>query len=171
MRPLLAQALVMLVGITSLSAASRLNNSTAKPPTAAVRAHKVKPRRAHHPAKPKSHAYEVGRASWYGKAFHGKKTASGETYNMFEFTAAHPELPLGTYVKVTNLRNSRWVVVRINDRGPVPQSRIIDLSYGAAQMLGLRAHGVERVRLDLVEPPAVASNETELAGIGSGGGR
>jgi rare lipoprotein A len=75
---------------------------------------------------------------------------------MFQFTAAHPSLPLGTMVKVTNLRNGLWVVVRVNDRGPVPKSRIIDLSYGAAEILGLRLGGIERVRLDLVEPPAVA---------------
>src|SRR5579871_6131189 len=95
--------------------------------------------------------YQVGKASWYGKKFHGKLTASGESYDMFQFTAAHRQLPLGTWVKVTNLRNKRWVVVRINDRGPVPQGRIMDLSYGSAQMLGL--NGVERVRLDVVQQP------------------
>ena len=102
------------------------------------------------------HPYQVGKASWYGKHFHGKKTASGEAYNMYQFTAAHPALPLGTVVKVTNLRNGLWVIVRVNDRGPVPKSRIIDLSYGAAQILRLRTAGVERVRLDVIEPPAVA---------------
>jgi rare lipoprotein A len=82
---------------------------------------------------------------------------------MFLLTAAHRELPLGTLVRVTNLRNGRAVVVRINDRGPVPKSRIIDLSYGAAQLLGLRAHGVTKVRLDLVPEDAtvVAENNPE----------
>src|SRR5258706_11829393 len=79
--------------------------------------------------------YQVGRASWYGKQFHGRTTASGEPYDMFQFTAAHRQLPLGTWVKVTNMHNGRWVMVRVNDRGPVPESRIIDLSYGAAEML------------------------------------
>lgn len=167
MRPLLAQMLVMFVSITGLSAASRLNNSATDTSANSVQSHRVKARRPHNQAK--DHPYEVGRASWYGKAFHGKKTASGETYNMFQFTAAHPDLPLGTYVRVTNVRNRRWVIVRVNDRGPVPESRIIDLSYGAAQMLGLRAHGVERVRLDLVQPPAIASSQPELAGLGGGG--
>jgi rare lipoprotein A len=101
--------------------------------------------------------YEVGAASWYGKPFHGRTTASGEPYDMFQFTAAHRYLPLGTWVKVTNLRNGRWVMVRINDRGPVPEDRIIDLSYGAASMLEFRHAGVERVQLDLVSPQMVAS--------------
>src|SRR5579884_232904 len=69
--------------------------------------------------------YQVGRASWYGKQFHGRETASGEPYDMFQFTAAHRRLPLGTLVKVTNLHNGRAVVVRVNDRGPVPKTRII----------------------------------------------
>jgi len=76
---------------------------------------------------------------------------------MFQFTAAHRYLPLGTWVKVTNLRNGKWLMVRINDRGPVPESRIIDLSYGAAAMLEFGHAGVERVRLDLVTPQMVAS--------------
>ncbi len=103
-----------------------------------------------HGKMPKPKAYQVGNASWYGKQFHGKATASGEAYDMFQFTAAHRTLPLGTWVKVTNLNNGRWIMVRVNDRGPVPESRIIDLSYGAAQMLGFRARGIEKVRLDLV---------------------
>ena len=101
--------------------------------------------------------YETGRASWYGKPFHGRTTASGEPYDMFQFTAAHRYLPLGTWVKVTNLRNGRWVVVRVNDRGPVPESRIIDLSYGAAAMLEFRHEGVERVRLDIITTQVVAA--------------
>jgi len=100
--------------------------------------------------------YAIGSASWYGKPFHGRATASGEPYDMFQFTAAHRELPLGTWVKVTNLRNGKWLMVRINDRGPVPESRIIDLSYGAAAMLEFRHVGVERVRLDIVPAQMVA---------------
>lgn len=100
--------------------------------------------------------YQVGEASWYGKPFHGKTTASGESYDMFQFTAAHRQLPLGTWVKVTNLANRRWVMVRINDRGPIPPFRIIDLSLGAARALELEDRGVAQVRLDLVKPEAVA---------------
>jgi len=102
--------------------------------------------------------YQVGLASWYGKQFHGRETASGEDFDMFELTAAHKKLPLGTYVKVTNLRNGKWVIVRVNDRGPYVGNRIMDLSYSAARMLSFR-DGVERVRLDLIEPPAMASNQ------------
>ncbi|HEV8524799.1 MAG TPA: septal ring lytic transglycosylase RlpA family protein [Terriglobales bacterium] len=102
--------------------------------------------------------YQVGSASWYGKKFHGRTTASGEPYDMFQLTAAHRQLPLGTWLRVTNLRNGRWVMVRVNDRGPVPQTRIIDLSYGAASLLQLRHKGVERVRLDLIQPEMLASN-------------
>lgn len=109
------------------------------------------------PVKP----YQVGEASWYGKQFHGKETASGESYDMFRFTAAHPTLPLGSWVRVTNLRNHKSVIVRINDRGPVVPGRIMDLSYGAAQVIGLRGYGVAKVRLDIVQLPEVAQNRVE----------
>ena len=105
------------------------------------------------PSKP----YQIGTASWYGRQFHGKTTASGEPFNMFNLTAAHRTLPLGTWVKVTNLRNGASVIVRINDRGPVPESRIIDLSYEAATMLELRAYGLQRVRLDIAGPETIAA--------------
>src|SRR5438105_15897158 len=96
--------------------------------------------------------YQVGTASWYGEDFDGKPTASGEPFNMYDLTAAHPSLPLGTMVKVTNLRNRRAVVVRINDRGPVVEGRIIDLSYSAAKVLNFQSQGIQRVRLDVVPP-------------------
>jgi len=95
--------------------------------------------------------YQVGVASWYGKAFHGRATASGEDFDMFELTAAHKELPLGTWVKVTNLRNGKWIVVRVNDRGPYVGKRILDLSYAAARMLEMN-RGLTKVRLDIVQP-------------------
>ena len=105
----------------------------------------------------KSKPYQVGTASWYGSYFEGKETASGEPYNMYDLTAAHPSLPLGTFVKVTNLRNGKAVVVRVNDRGPVVDGRIIDLSYSAAQVIGMKSRGIQRVRLDVVpEPETVA---------------
>lgn len=158
MRPVLT-TLVIATLITGLGAAPRPRKSDAKAKaTSTTRLHRSK---AH--TNDRAKAYQVGRASWYGKHFHGKKTASGERYDMFQFTAAHQRLPLGTMVKVTNLRNQRWVIVRVNDRGPVPKSRIIDLSYGAAQILGLRADGVERVRLDVVQPDEIASAATEIA--------
>lgn len=105
--------------------------------------------------KPEAKPYQVGVASWYGKQFHGKTTASGEDFDMFELTAAHRQLPLGTYVKVTNLRNGKSIIVRVNDRGPYVMDRIMDLSYSAARMLNFR-DGIEKVRLDVVQPETVA---------------
>ena len=102
--------------------------------------------------------YQLGKASWYGRLFQNKATASGEPYDMNDLTAAHRTLPLGSWVKVTNLKNARTVMVRINDRGPVMKSRIIDLSYGAAKMLGMGSSGISSVRLDVVETPTVAQN-------------
>jgi len=104
----------------------------------------------------KNQPYQIGTASWYGDSFQGKQTASGEPYDMLDFTAAHRTLPLGTLVRVTNLTNRRTVVVRINDRGPVPESRIIDLSYNAARTLGFKERGVQRVRVEIYQPSTVA---------------
>jgi peptidoglycan lytic transglycosylase len=96
------------------------------------------------------HPYQVGTASWYGSYFQGRPTASGEPFEMYDLTAAHPTLPLGTWVRVTNLHNGRRVYVRVNDRGPIVPGRIIDLSYGAAKQLRFTGKGLEHVRLDLV---------------------
>lgn len=109
-------------------------------------------------SKAESKPYQVGNASWYGKQFHGRTTSSGEDFDMFELTAAHRKLPLGTFVKVTNLKNGKWIIVRINDRGPYVGDRIMDLSYGAARMLNFR-DGVERIRIDLIQPQNVAVNQ------------
>jgi rare lipoprotein A len=111
----------------------------------------------HKSSKAEQKPYQVGTASWYGKQFHGKTTASGEDFDMFEFTAAHRKLPLGTFVKVTNLKNGKWIIVRVNDRGPYVGNRIMDLSYSAARMLNFR-DGVERIRIDLIQPENVAMN-------------
>ncbi len=90
---------------------------------------------------------QKGLASWYGRDFHGKKTANGETYNMYAMTAAHKTLPLGTWVRVYNLRNKKQAVVRINDRGPFVRNRIIDLSYKAAKKLGVVGPGTAPVKI------------------------
>ena len=100
--------------------------------------------------KPLPHARgfsQRGKASWYGRDFHGKKTANGETYNMYAMTAAHKTLPFGTYVSVRNLTNSRKIKVRINDRGPFVRGRIIDLSYTAAKKLGIVGPGTGNVEI------------------------
>jgi len=99
----------------------------------------------------KEPAYEaVGLASYYGRNFHGRRTASGERYDMRELTAAHPDLAFGTRVEVTNLRNGRKVMVRINDRGPFVKGRIIDLSYAAARQIGMLSQGVVKVGIRAV---------------------
>jgi len=92
-----------------------------------------------------------GIASYYADDFNGKKTANGETYDMYKFTAAHRSFPFNTKVKVTNLENKRSVIVRINDRGPFKLDRIIDLSLAAATQLGMKGTGTARVRLEVVE--------------------
>jgi rare lipoprotein A len=92
--------------------------------------------------------YQVGVASWYGSHFQGRKTATGERFDMNLMTCAHPTLPLGTWLRVTNLKNRKTAFVRVNDRGPVPGDRIVDLSYAAAQSLGLA--GLGKVKLEAV---------------------
>jgi len=99
----------------------------------------------------KHHWYQLGRASWYGHALQGLPTANGESYDMNAMTCAHRTLPLGSLVRVTNLRNHRSLVVRVNDRGPMIESRIIDLSYGAAKRLGFSHRGTAKVRVDLID--------------------
>ena len=91
-----------------------------------------------------------GRASWYGIPFHGRLTANGETYNMNPFTAAHKSLPFDSMVKVTNLKNSTSVVVRINDRGPYIQGRDLDLSLAAAKQLGMVGTGVIPIKMEVI---------------------
>ncbi len=93
-----------------------------------------------------------GRASWYGKRYHGQPTASGEPYDMYAMTAAHPTLPIPSYARVTNLRNGKAVIVRINDRGPFRGDRLIDLSYTAAYQLGIVGSGSDLVEVESIVP-------------------
>ena len=144
----IAQGLAIAFLIAGLGAAQGPNISEAKP--APVSSVQTKPEVRNQANKPKP--YQVGTASWYGQIFDGKPTASGEPYDMYDMTAAHLTLPMGSHVRVTNLRNGRSVVVRVNDRGPIVPGRIIDLSYGAAQALQFKSRGLQRVRLDLVDP-------------------
>jgi rare lipoprotein A len=97
--------------------------------------------------------YATGLASWYGRKFHGRSTSSGEPYDMLQLTAAHRSLPIPTYVRVTNLDNGRSTLVRVNDRGPFHNDRIIDLSFAAAYKLGFADRGTARVRLEVWAPP------------------
>jgi rare lipoprotein A len=107
-------------------------------------------RSPHAQQKTKYQPYQVGTASWYGSDFEGRLTASGEPFNMDDLTAAHPTLPLGSLVRVTNLQNGRRTYVRINDRGPVVEGRIIDLSRRAAEILQFKGQGLQQVRLELI---------------------
>ena len=100
--------------------------------------------------------HQRGYASWYGKKFHGRRTASGEPYDMFAMTAAHKELPLPTFVRVTNLTNHKVAIVKVALRGPFHSDRIIDLSYAAAAKLGIIGHGTSMVQLDAIEPVQTA---------------
>jgi rare lipoprotein A len=148
MRSRYAHGLALAVLIASLGAAQGPNISEATP--APVSSAGTKPEVRKQAGKPQ--AYQIGTASWYGEDFVGKPTASGEPYDMYDMTAAHLTLPMGSIVRVTNLRNGRAVVVRVNDRGPIVPGRIIDLSFGAAQALQFKERGLQRVRLDLVNP-------------------
>jgi rare lipoprotein A len=105
------------------------------------------PRAAVAPWPPATDGAEVGLASWYGRDFHGRRTASGEIYDMYQITAAHKTLPLGTLVEVSHLETGRSIQVRVNDRGPFIAGRVIDLSYGAARLLGMVGQGVAPVRV------------------------
>lgn len=105
---------------------------------------------------------QTGYASWYGKKFHGNKTSNGETYDMYAMTAAHTTLAIPSYVRVTNLENGKQVVVRVNDRGPFHEGRIIDLSYAAAKKLDFHNKGTTKVKIEVVAPDVPAPS-TQLA--------
>ena len=102
--------------------------------------------------------HERGIASWYGRKFHGQKTSIGEPYDMYALTAAHPTLPLPSYARVTNVASGKSVIVRVNDRGPFLHGRIIDLSYAAAQRIGIAQNGSGEVEVDAILPEALASS-------------
>jgi rare lipoprotein A len=103
-----------------------------------------------HPVKTRKWT-QVGKASWYGRRFQGKRTASGEAFDLNLLTCAHRTLPIGTLLRVTNLMNRKSIMVRVNDRGPVPEGLIVDLSFGAAKSLGFNHAGRAKVRLDRVD--------------------
>ncbi len=110
---------------------------------------------------------ERGIASWYGTKFHGHRTSSGDTYDMYQMTAAHKTLPLPTYARVTNLRNGKSVVVKINDRGPFHDNRLIDLSYAAAARLGILGAGTGRVEVQSIDPSQYAEQQRKLSAAAS----
>jgi len=110
---------------------------------------------------------KYGKASWYGKPFHGRLTANGERYNMYEMTAAHRTYAMNTIVRVTNLTNKKSITVRINDRGPFYHTRDIDLSYAAAKHLGMEKKGVEKIKIEVIRaaknPKYVRNEKIQIA--------
>ncbi|WP_198958893.1 septal ring lytic transglycosylase RlpA family protein [Candidimonas nitroreducens] len=115
---------------------------------------------------------QVGTASWYGKMFHGAKTSTGETYNMYAMTAAHPTLPIPSYARVTRVGTGQSVIVRVNDRGPFHSGRIMDLSYVAAAKLGIIGPGSGKVIVDAITNTDIARGNTHLSDIAAAtGGR
>jgi len=144
-----ALLLWLLIVLAVTGCATGRVSTPAPPPRAAVPA----PSPPRLPAPAPEDFEQTGIASWYGRQHHGKRTASGEAYDMNALTAAHRTLPLGTRVRVTNLDNGRSVDVRINDRGPFARRRVIDLSYAAAQRLGVVGTGLFRVSLKTIAGP------------------
>ena len=141
-------ALVMSLGFSSATARQSVGANSSK----------TNPK-----AKQRSHWFQLGRASWYGENFQGQPTASGEAFDMYQMTCAHRSLPLGALVRVTNLRNHRSVVVRVNDRGPMVPTRIVDLSYAAARVLRMGGRGTLRVRLDLIDARPTRAESAQLS--------
>ncbi len=149
---------------SSKPSVSAESNSPVPEPTAEVVVPKVEPinpgnakpytvlGETYAPMKEISTFMQKGLASWYGKKFHGRKTANGEIFNMYKLSAAHKTLPIPSYVQVTNEHNQKSIIVRVNDRGPFIKGRIIDLSYAAAKKLDMLGHGTMPVTIQLVDP-------------------
>ena len=146
---------------------SRIPNATPKPEPLAkygnMKSYKVSGKR-YYPMKSSKHFEQTGVASWYGTKFHERRTSSGEKYDMLGMTAAHKTLPLPTYVEVTNLKNHRNIIVKVNDRGPFASNRIIDLSYVAAKKLGIVGHGTAMVKVRAINPYTYAQKSSKAIG-------
>ena len=157
-RVMLVAVLLLVVGGTGCGRKKRARVSTPRLPSAAA----VRPG-----------DFEYGHASWYGHPYHGRRTSSGETYNMHAMTAAHRTLLFGTKVQVTNMENERKVQVRINDRGPFVNGRIIDLSLKAAKAIRMVGPGTALVRVKILHVPGhpAASSADVPSGARTGGGR
>lgn len=132
------------------SAASRQKNGNKPPPESAAAKGNTSPTTPVDPVD-LSGAFQVGKASYYGHKFNGRPTASGEIFDMNGISAAHRELPLGTYIRVTHLGNGRSIVLKVNDRGPFIDGRILDLSLGAAKRLDMIEEGVAEVKIEIVK--------------------
>jgi rare lipoprotein A len=140
--------LAIVMGVASAQTVAPADHSNATPIPVSTNATAKKAT-----VKGRHHWYQLGVASWYGRFFQGKKTASGQPYDEYAMTCAHRTLPLGSVLRVTNLRNHKSVVVLVNDRGPVPEDRVIDLSYAAANTLGFSDRGLAPVKVELISAP------------------
>jgi rare lipoprotein A len=154
----LAAAVALPVAMVSVAGAAEPANNPAPKYVSPAKVKPIAGKQGSASSAKKVSNVQVGSASWYGKAFQGKPTASGESYDMWQYTAAHRSLPLGTWLRVTNLKNGKSLIVRVNDRGPFVDTgkRIVDVSYAAARMLEFSGQGLARVRLEVVEPETVA---------------
>jgi rare lipoprotein A len=141
----LSVAAVLILGL-AMSTSARGGAPTATVPTTITTGAKATV--APNPVAKRKPKSQIGVASWYGWQFQGRKTAAGERFDMNSMTCAHPTLPMGTWLRVTNLKNRRTAFVRVNDRGPIIEGRIVDLSFAAAQMLGMP--GLGKVKLEMV---------------------
>ena len=146
MKRILSAAAVLALSVSLLAGCGSRDTSWRKGGVPGSKPYTVRGK-TYYPLKSAHGFVEEGVASWYGPGFHGKKTASGERFNQYNISAAHKILPLGTEVRVTNLENHRSLILRINDRGPFVDDRVIDLSRGAAQRLGVIGKGTARVRI------------------------
>ena len=135
---------------------SRSRSATVSKKTSKTPPITIPPSSTAHPVDPEKistrNAYQIGMSSFYGKELHGRKTANGEIFNMYKLTAAHRVLPLGTIVRVTHLDNGRWVDVKVNDRGPFIEGRILDLSFAAALELEMVKAGTAKVMIEIIKP-------------------
>ena len=134
-------------GSPSTSVSKRTSNLPPASPLPASTAHPVDPLKIS-----TKNSYQIGMASYYGKKFHGRKTASGEIFNMYKLTAAHRVLPLGTIIRVTHLGNGHWAEVKVNDRGPFIEGRVLDLSFAAALELEMVQEGKAKVMIEIIKP-------------------
>ena len=146
--PLLC-ALFVMVGCTQVQLGAHVGKQLSSQGTFKVGSPYKIDGRWYYPKEKYSHT-EVGMASWYGPGFHGKKTANGETFNKYELTAAHRTLQLPSLVRVTNLKNGKSIVVRVNDRGPFAKDRILDLSERSAELLDFKHHGTTKIKLEVL---------------------
>lgn len=154
-------ALSILIGLSTLQTAAA--DAVVKPEklhVSANRSYKVAGKR-YTPMNQVAAFSQTGNASWYGGKFHGRKTSGGERYDMNAFTAAHKTLPIPSYVRVTNTKNGKSVIVRVNDRGPFHGNRIIDVSKAAAQRLGFVSQGTAHVKIEQIVPGKAAVSDNK----------